>query len=108
MSHIKEKLGAVCWRIFTPTPNSMSMFYVYILRSKKDDDLYTGSTNDLKRRFKEHNSGMVLSTKSRIPFEIVYYEAYKSEKDCREREHNLKLRANALAQLKRRIKDSLN
>jgi len=86
----------------------MNMFYVYILRSKKDKNLYTGSTNDLKRRFKEHNAGKVLSTKLRTPFEIVYYEAYKSENDCRDREHNLKLRANAFSQLKRRINDSLN
>lgn len=86
----------------------MNMFYIYVLRSKKDKNLYTGSTNDLKRRFREHNSGKVLSTKLRLPLEIVYYEAYKSEKDCRYREHNLKLRANVFSQLKRRIKDSLN
>ncbi len=83
------------------------MFYVYILRSKKDNKLYTGSTNDLKKRFIEHNNGKVTSTKLRIPFELIYYEAYKSEKDARTREHNLKLRANALSQLKLRLKNSL-
>lgn len=83
------------------------MFYVYVLKSKKDGMLYTGSTNDLKRRVMEHNKGLVDSTKQRRPFELVYYEAYKSEKDARSREHNLKLRANALNQLKRRIKESL-
>jgi len=83
------------------------MFYVYILRSSRDQNLYTGSTNDLKRRFKEHNDGLVFSTKSRRPFELIYYEAYKSEKDARRREHNLKLRARALAQLKTRIPESL-
>jgi len=83
------------------------MFYVYIIKSKKDSKLYTGSTNDLKQRFKEHNDGKVKSTKSRIPFELIYYEAYISEKDARVREHNLKLRANALNQLKKRIKNSL-
>lgn len=83
------------------------MFYVYILRSKQDHDLYIGSTNDLRRRFKEHNEGKVYSTKLRIPFELIYYEAYKAEKDARTREHNLKLRAKALGQLKRRIPQSL-
>lgn len=83
------------------------MFYVYILKSKKDGDLYTGSTNDLKRRFSEHNRGLCRATKNRVPFLLIYYEAYTSEKDAREREHNLKLRANALNQLKRRIKNSL-
>jgi len=83
------------------------MFYVYILRSKKDNDLYIGSTNDLRRRFLEHNNGKVFSTRKRTPFELIYYEAYKSEDDARQREHNLKLRRNAFSQLKRRLSESL-
>ena len=83
------------------------MFYVYILKSKKDGNLYTGSTNDLRKRLKEHNSGTIFSTKSRVPFELIYYEAYKSEKDTRKREANLKLRSRAFIQLKKRIKESL-
>ena len=83
------------------------MFYVYLIKSKKDCGLYTGSTNDLKRRLLEHNQGLNKSTKHRGPFELIYYEAYKFEEDARVREHNLKLRANALSQLKRRITKSL-
>ena len=83
------------------------MFYVYILKSKKDNNLYTGSTNNLKHRFKEHNLGKVTSTRYRIPFELIYYEAYKSEKDARNRESNLKLRAQAFTQLKKRIYESI-
>lgn len=30
------------------------MFYVYVLKSKKDFQLYIGSTNDLRKRLKEH------------------------------------------------------
>lgn len=83
------------------------MYYVYILKSKKDGKLYTGSTNDLRRRFAEHNKGKVYSTRRRAPFELLYYEAYKAEKDARNREHNLKLRSKALAQLKRRLVETL-
>ena len=83
------------------------MYYVYMIKSKKDDNLYIGSTNDLKRRPLEHNRGLNFSTKFRRPFELIYYEAYKSEEDARIREHNLKLRANALGQLKRRTSKSL-
>ncbi len=82
------------------------MYYVYILKSKKDDNFYTGFTSDLKRRLDEHNRGLVFSTKSRIPFELVYYEAYKSDKDARYREKNLKIRSRAFTQLKKRIKES--
>jgi len=83
------------------------MFYAYILRSLKDNNLYMGSTNDLKKRMADHNAGKVFSTKTRMPFELIYYEAYKAESDARRREKNLKLRANALGQLKRRMADSL-
>lgn len=83
------------------------MFYVYILKSQVDQKLYTGSTNDLKRRLLEHNSGNSRSTKSRAPFELRYYEAYSNEDDARHREWALKKDGNALAQLKKRLSKSL-
>jgi putative endonuclease len=83
------------------------MFYVYVLKSQKDEELYIGSTNDLKRRIKEHQNGKSFSTKLRRPFELIYYEAYKNEKDAREREQCLKLRGNARRFLKERISKSL-
>lgn len=82
-------------------------YYVYLLKSKKDEKLYTGSTNDLRRRLQEHNEGKVFATKSRRSFELIYYEAYKSERDARKREANLKLRSRALIQLKKRIVNTL-
>jgi putative endonuclease len=83
------------------------MFYVYLLKSLKDSNLYIGSTNDLGKRLKEHNDGKCFSTKSRTPLELIYYEAYKIEAEARKREHNLKLRSRAMAQLKKRIEASL-
>lgn len=84
------------------------MFYVYVLRSKKDKQLYIGYTNDLKRRIEEHNSGKNTSTKYRRPFELIYYEAYKLKEDAEHREDMLKLFGRALGGLKRRIRSSLN
>ena len=83
------------------------MFYVYVLKSSIDDELYLGSTNNLKRRLSEHQNGKSFSTKLRRPFELVYYEAYKNEKDAREREQCLKLRGNARRFLRERLKRSL-
>jgi putative endonuclease len=83
------------------------MFYVYLLKSKKDGLLYTGSTRDLAKRLREHGSGRVISTRLRRPLELIYYESYKSETDARRREHNLKLHSRALAQLKKRVEISL-
>jgi putative endonuclease len=83
------------------------MYYVYILKSLKDEKLYIGSTNDLRRRLSEHNNGLSRSTKARRPFEIRYYEACASGRDARTREYNLKKDGKALGQLKRRISESL-
>jgi len=55
------------------------MFYTYILKSKKNNKHYVGSTDDLKRRFKEHNQGVGGKyTRDNGPFELLYYEAYYS------------------------------
>lgn len=83
------------------------MFYVYVMQSRKDKKLYTGYTNDLRRRFSEHNEKMNRSTKSRAPFELVYYEAYLSQTDAKQREYNLKRSVGARTALKRRIPNGL-
>ncbi len=83
------------------------MFFVYILKSQKDRNLYIGFTSDLKRRLKEHNSGQNRSTKFRRPLKLVYLEGYLSSEDAKKREENLKLRARALRQLLNRIEKSL-
>ncbi|MFA5337116.1 MAG: GIY-YIG nuclease family protein [Candidatus Omnitrophota bacterium] len=80
---------------------------MYILKSEKDNELYIGFTGNLERRMEEHNGGLVPSTGSRKPLELVCCEGYRSERDARKREANLKLRSRAFAQLKIRIMDSL-
>ncbi|MCD6470942.1 GIY-YIG nuclease family protein [bacterium] len=59
------------------------MFYLYILKSSKDKKLYIGYTDNLKKRFREHNQGLAKSTKNRIPFDLIYYKAYFSKKDAK-------------------------
>ncbi len=83
------------------------MFYVYILKSKKDNKLYIGYTDNLKRRMEEHNSGGNKSTKFRRPLELIYYEAYRSKADALIREKRLKRFAKGFASLKGRLKYSL-
>jgi len=62
------------------------MFYVYVIRSVKDKRLYSGYTADLKERIKMHNNGRVESTKRRVPFKLIYYEAYLKQQDATSRE----------------------
>ena len=83
------------------------MYFIYIIRSKKTNDLYFGFTNNLEQRIKTHNSGTNLSTKFGVPWEYIYVEGYKSENDARLREKKLKHYGNARTYIKRRIKKSL-
>lgn len=80
------------------------MFYNYILQSKKDRNLYAGYTIDLNRRLKEHNQGLVFSTKPYRPWKLIYYEACLNEKDAQRREHYLKT-TQGRRLLKRRLKE---
>jgi len=66
------------------------MFYVYLLKSKKDGKLYTGSTGNLVKRIERHNKGLVKATKYRRPLKLIYFEGCLSNKDTRKREMYLK------------------
>lgn len=66
------------------------MHFVYILQSQKDGDWYTGYTSDIKNRLDSHNAGNTKSTRSRRPFDLIYYEAYVDKMDALGRERFLK------------------
>ncbi len=58
------------------------MFYVYILLSEKDRNIYVGKTNNIQRRLCEHNSGQVASTRSRRPFQLLASIECHSEQEA--------------------------
>ena len=66
------------------------MYFVYILQSFKDQGLYIGKTNDIKRRLSEHNYGQVSSTKARKPFKVLEIITCATEEEARELEKSLK------------------
>jgi len=74
------------------------MYYVYVLKDRIKGEIYIGYSRDLRRRVKEH--------KQKNP-ELVYYEAYRSEKDARMREMKLKQHGQTKRRLKEKIKNSL-
>ena len=76
------------------------MNYTYILKCK-DDSLYTGWTNDLKKRITSHNAGKGAKyTKARRPVELVYYEEFQTREEAMKREY-------AIKQLSRKEKEAL-
>lgn len=68
----------------------MKWWFIYVIKSIKDGNWYTGYTNDLKQRIEKHNSGEVFSTKIRKPFNLIYSEACLNKHDAQAREKYLK------------------
>jgi len=65
------------------------MHYVYLLYLS-NQTIYTGRTDDLKRRVPEHERGQVESTKNLRPLKLIHYEAYMEKQDAIDREGYLK------------------
>ncbi|MEA2077871.1 MAG: GIY-YIG nuclease family protein [Candidatus Marinimicrobia bacterium] len=68
----------------------MERYYVYVLKSLKDNFHYIGHTQDLKNRLKIHNYKKVRSTKGHVPFEMVYTETFTTRPEACKREMHLK------------------
>jgi len=69
-------------------------FYVYILKSQKDQSFYIGYTNDLDSRIREHNEGFARYTKNKRPWNLVYSEEFVTKKEAIIRERFLKKQKN--------------
>ncbi len=66
------------------------MNYTYIVKCN-DGTLYTGWTNNLKKRLEAHNSGTGAKyTRSRHPVELVYYEIFSTKEEAMSREFHIK------------------
>ena len=70
------------------------MFYVYFLKKPKFKYIYIGFTGDLQRRMQQHKQ-------DKPDYKLIYYEAYFSKKDARERERQLKKYGSSLGHLKK-------
>ncbi len=66
-------------------------YYVYILTNKNNRVLYTGITNDLKRRVYEHRERFVAGfTKKYNVTKLVYYEILEDPENAILREKQIK------------------
>jgi putative endonuclease len=83
----QARLESVCSRKVTVGSNptlsaiesSISMWYVYVLKSAVDKKLYIGSTEDISRCLNEHNSGQMEATKEKTPLILETYVAIKTK-----------------------------
>lgn len=83
------------------------MFYCYILLSSKSHIFYFGSAKDLKLRLKQHNGGEVKSTKPHLPWKLIWYGAFITEKEARDFEQYLKNGSGKAFAYKRLVAEAL-
>ena len=68
----------------------MPKHFFYLARCS-DGSLYAGTAIDLKQREQRHNRGLGGKyTRSRLPIEIIYSEAFASMSEARRREAEVK------------------
>ncbi len=66
------------------------MWFVYIVRCA-DNTLYAGSTTDINRRIREHNSkNGAAYTRGRLPVKLVYQESLRNRSQAQRREAVIK------------------
>ena len=65
----------------------------YILECN-DGTYYVGSTNNLQRRLKDHNTGQNIYTKSRLPAKLVYKKEFSTLTEARKYEYFIKRQRN--------------
>ena len=64
--------------------------YTYVLKCK-DGTYYTGWTNNLDKRLKDHNEGRGAKyTKARLPVSLIYYEEFQTKEEAMRREYAIK------------------
>ncbi|WP_396601911.1 GIY-YIG nuclease family protein [Algibacter sp. R77976] len=66
------------------------IYYVYVIKSEKDNRLYKGLTQDLEKRINQHNMGENKSTKGFRPWVLIYSKVFTSRLDARDYEKYLK------------------
>ncbi|MBU4369149.1 GIY-YIG nuclease family protein [Patescibacteria group bacterium] len=82
-------------------------YYIYVLKSLKDNNLYIGCTSNLKKRLDYHHKGNVKSTKHRRPLNLIYSEKYNNKYEAYKKERYYKT-AKGKKELKNKIKHYSN
>jgi putative endonuclease len=71
-------------------PTNCRSWLLYILESERTGRFYVGHTNDLDRRFYEHNHGQTKSTRSAATWKLVYVEEHQTKELAYAREREIR------------------
>jgi len=70
------------------------MYFVYIIQSEIDNSFYIGYTTNIDKRLSEHNNGLSRYTSRKMPWKLVYHEAFILKTEALKRELFLKKQKN--------------
>ena len=85
------------------TKSSKKSYFFYILQSESDGTYYTGHTQNLVTRLKQHNKGKSTYTSRHIPYKLIYSEVFSTRQEAMAREKEIKKRGNTKSFLKVRV-----
>ncbi|MBP3626118.1 MAG: GIY-YIG nuclease family protein [Peptococcaceae bacterium] len=88
----------------------MDAYFTYMVLCS-DNTLYTGYTDNLKRRMEAHNSGKGAKyTKARLPVELVYWEKHATKQKAMQKEYAIKqlTRAQKMKLLPEDVQNKIN
>ncbi|MDH5669759.1 MAG: GIY-YIG nuclease family protein [Nitrospira sp.] len=80
-----------------------NMYHLYILLNKAGTRTYTGVSDDVDRRLKEHNDGNVPSSRPYRPYRVIYTQTFTTLREARQKERYYKSTTG-----RRRIKEILS
>jgi putative endonuclease len=63
------------------------MFYTYIIYSESKDRVYIDHTGNLQSRLERHNSGGGKSTKTGVPWKLIYCKEYSNKSEAMKSEY---------------------
>jgi len=69
------------------------MYFTYVIKSTRHDYYYKGHCQDMATRLAQHNSGITLSIRPYIPFQLVYIEEFGTKQESISREKYFKTAA---------------
>lgn len=74
----------------SPVSRSFKVFFTYIIYSTARDRYYVGHCEDINLRLERHNLGFTRSTKSGVPWNMMYYETFETRVEAIRREREIK------------------
>jgi putative endonuclease len=62
------------------------MYFVYAIKSISRNYIYVGLTDNVERRFAEHQNGKNKTTKPYAPFMLIHHESFITRIEARAKE----------------------